>query len=239
MSALFKQGNSIKWVGTEGSRKNRTIKGFVKTNEKLGNTKIEIEKYNINNNGKPINEKFRNSKPTLLISKNKLMKTNENVQKSNTSSVALVPSEVVNSSMNFAKFKVGSNVIYTTKAGNNKIYVVQPTTEQNQIVIRPTGVTNNKLDKIIKTKNEFEKLRKRPMPENVDWRNEVLKEFPIGTKVTYKSKDAKTNRVGIISAKLYLSNGKESIKINTANKFPNASQITSPSWISERQLKKI
>ena len=31
MSALFKKGNSITWVGTEGSRKNRTIKGFVKT----------------------------------------------------------------------------------------------------------------------------------------------------------------------------------------------------------------
>ena len=243
MSALFKKGNAITWVGTEGSRKNRTIKGFVKTNEKTGNTKIEIEKYNINNNGKPINEKFRNSTPTLLISKNKLKKTSGNVQKSNTSSVAVVPSKVNNNSViNFAKFKEGTNVIYTTRAGNNKIYVVQPTTEKNQIIIRPTGVNHNKLDKTIKTKNEFEKLRRRPMPGNnnlieENWRNNILKNFPTGTEVTYRSKNNKTNRTGIIGEKTILANGEMSIPINPTNS-KSASQILSPTWVNERKLKK-
>jgi DNA-binding beta-propeller fold protein YncE len=147
------------------------------------------------------------------------------LQKSNTSSVTMAPGKISNSTLNFAKFKVGSNVIYTTKAGNNKIYVVQPTTEKNQIVIRPTGVTNDKSDKIIKTKNEFEKLRKRPTSENVDWRNEILKKFPTGTKVTYRSKNDKTNRIGTIGEKTNLANGTIS-KIDIYNKSINTEWVS-------------
>lgn len=245
MNSLFKKGNTVRWEGTEGERAGRMIKGLVKTNEKAGNKKIEIENYNTNNKANRFGENYKKAHPMLLISKNKLRKvngsvkkSNENAQKSNTSSVNVVPGKMSNSTINFKKFKVGSNVIYTTKAGNNKIYVVQPTNEQNQIVIRPTGVTNNKLDKIIKTKNQFEKLRKRPMSGNVDWRNEVLNKFPTGTPVTYRSKDNKTNRKGTIGKKIYLQNGKESIRINQTNGHNN-SEIISPNWISERKLKKI
>jgi hypothetical protein len=68
-----------------------------------------------------------------------------------------------------------------------------------------------------------------------NWRNNVLTKFPTGTEVTYRSKDNKTNRTGIMGAKTNLGNGKRSIPVNPTN-GQNVSQILSPSWPTERKL---
>jgi len=75
MSSL-KRGNKVEWVGTEGTRSGRLLKGVVNENEIPGE-KIKVRNYNKNNNGPNINSNFRNSKPVLEISKNKLVKKNQ------------------------------------------------------------------------------------------------------------------------------------------------------------------
>jgi hypothetical protein len=71
-----------------------------------------------------------------------------------------------------------------------------------------------------------------------NWRNKVLENFPTGTKVTYRSKDDKTNRKGTIGEKTTLANGEKSIIVNPNNKLA-VSQILSPSWINNRKLTKL
>lgn len=71
----FKKGNIVTWIGTEGSRTGRKLKGIVNSNN--GSNKVRITSYNKNNNGVNITQEFRNSHQFLEISRGKLVK-NEN-----------------------------------------------------------------------------------------------------------------------------------------------------------------